>query len=189
MEKSLFEIQPASCRAPLPQKQIEHSDWIAKEHPNLLPVWERVLFFDPVEVYNRIHHLIDPYKRVHAIGIADLFPKIEGQCACGCGKEIKPHRRFASDGCSTLGWAVRNIICNAHQIPKRYIMRYYGSKCAGCIERPGEELDHIIGVKHGGGGCWLSNYKWLCYQCHRNKTNIDFGFKSLSKNQLRLNMQ
>lgn len=180
-----MELQPESCRLPLPKKEIIHNEWIVSEHPEYIEYYERVLFFDPTEIYKRIK--IDPFKRIHSISITTFFPDIPGKCSCGCGLDLPARRsRFATENCSRFAWAVRNIICNAYQMPGKFITKYSGNGCDECKDAPGHELDHIIGVKHGGGGCWLSNYRWLCKKCHRNKTNIDFGFKAISKNQLKI---
>lgn len=180
-------MQDNPCQRPLPKKEIIHSEWVYKEHPDYIEYWERVLFFDPKEIYDRIK--IDAFTRIHTISIFKVFPDIPGKCACGCGLELKGrHSRFSTVSCSRFAWAVRNIICNVHKMPGSFITKYYGNKCDECKENNGDELDHIIGVKHGGGGCWLSNYRWLCYKCHRNKTNVDFGFKAISKDQLKINL-
>ncbi len=163
-------------KQPLEKKIIIHDEWVIEKHPDYIEYWERVLFFDPTDIYNRIK--IDPFKRIHAISITSMFPDIEGKCACGCGLDLPPRRsRFSTENCSRFAWAVRNIICNAHQAPSKFINKYYGNKCSECDSINGLELDHIIGVKHGGGGCWLSNYRWLCKVCHNDKTNKDFKRK------------
>lgn len=190
MSACIFGVQPESCRMPLPKKEIIYSDWeLAK--PHLIEKWERIFNYDPRGMYKMMGHLIDPYKRIQQISIHDFFPDIEGECACGCGKEIKKHRRFATEACRGFAWDVRNIICNAHQRPHHYIQKYFGSNCQDCETIWGEQLDHVIGVKHGGGGCWLSNYRYLCHQCHVAKTNKDFGRNgkvSSRKNQTRIEL-
>lgn len=154
------------------------NEWVRTNHPDILIKWKRVLFFDPTDIYDRIHDQINPYQRILSIPVEVMFPSIEGMCACGCGKPLEGRQiRWANEHCSSFAWDVRNIICNAHQRPTKYIHRYFGKQCMECTEELGQELDHIIGVKHGGGGCWLSNFKWVCKKCHRNKTNKDFGFK------------
>lgn len=195
---NIFEIQPESCRKPLPIITIEWSEW-HKEKPELIEKIERVLFLDPSDLYNRVGHLIDPYKRIQSIGMEQMFPKQSIICACGCGKNAKASDKFKEDGitpqwqrkwfndeCASFAGACLSIINNTFQVTAKYITWYYGKKCDDCTDGYGLELDHTIGVKHGGGGCWLSNYKWLCSKCHRNKTNIDFGFKAISKTQTKL---
>ncbi|MES2287526.1 MAG: HNH endonuclease signature motif containing protein [Bacteroidota bacterium] len=204
MKGKLFEIQPEYCRAPLPRLKIEWSDWY-KERPELIERLERVLFLDPTDLYRRVGHLIDPYKRIHGIGMEDMFPKQHIICACGCGKNAKAsdtfkedgvtptwQRKWASDECSAFAGACLSIINNTFQVPSKYITFYYGKKCECGKEGYDLELDHTVGVKHGGGGSWLSNYKWLCKNCHNCKTNKDFGRKShkgISKEQVKLNFE
>ena len=77
-------------RDQLPPKEINYSDWELK-YPDYIDKCNRVLAFDPTDVYSRI--TIDPYKRIHSIPISEMFPDIEGSCACGCGKP--PRRRWA----------------------------------------------------------------------------------------------
>ena len=167
---------------PLERKEIIHTDWY-KSKPDLIAKVERVLFFDPTEVYKRVEHLIDPYKRHVGISMEEMFPKIDGKCACGC--EEKPpsgedwQRKWATDSCQSFTGDVLSIINNYFGKPAKYVTLYYGKICSSenCEETYYLELDHIIGVKQGGGGCWLSNYRWLCKSCHNNKTNKDFKWK------------
>lgn len=194
---NLFETQPESCRLPLQKKEIIYTDYI-KGRLDLIKRYERVLFYDPTELYKRIGHLIDPHKRHSGLSMDQVFPKLEKYCACGCGQEAEasspdiknPWQRKWSKGfgCQEFAGDVLSIINNYFKKPVTYMKLYVGNICEECNECDGEELDHIIGVKHGGGGCWLSNYKWLCAKCHRNKTNTDFGFKGMSKTQINIEL-
>lgn len=169
-------------RTPLPKKLIVHSEWVHKEHPEYIAKWERVMFFDPTEIYNRIDKYIKPTQRHLSISIGHFFPDIEGQCACGCGQMLEGRReRWATPECKGFAYDVHNIICNIHQRAAFYVKKYFGDVCIHCNECDGEELDHIVGVKQGGSGGWLSNYQWVCKKCHRKKTNKDFGFKENKK--------
>lgn len=175
---NIFKIQPEWCREPLPLKIIKHSEWSIEQ--GYAAKWDRVLGFDPICIYDRIWEQINPFQRVLSIPVAQMFPSIEGYCACGCGVELGGARyRWANDMCRSFAWDIRSIICNTHQIPGKYIDRYYGNDCIKCGESGYHDLDHIVGVKHGGGGCWLSNYQYLCKKCHRTKTNKDFGWNKL----------
>lgn len=186
----LFEIQSELCRMPLPKKVIEWNEWY-REKPELIENIERVLFFDPSHLYKKIGHLIDPFKRTQSIQMEQMFPKIEFYCACGCGKKakcsdtFKPNtliptwqRKWHSDSCGSFASSVLSIINNTFQAPVKHITYYSGKKCSECEDIGYTlELDHIIGVKQGGGGCWLSNYRWLCKNHHVSKTNKDFKRK------------
>lgn len=165
---------------PLGKKEIAWSEWYA-DKPHLIRRFERVLFFDPAPVYARVGHLIDPFKRHAGLSMEQVFPKLEGQCACGCDKPPKSgegwQRKWATDECQEFASDVLSIINNYFGKPAKYITRYAGEVCSECTNTHCLELDHIVGVKQGGGGCWLSNYRWLCKDCHTDKTNKDFKRK------------
>jgi len=188
---SFLKIQPKECRAPLTRKPIQLPEWYMKDKRRA-EIVDRVLFFNPAKLYNKIHHRLDPYKRHAGLQMDDLFPKVEGKCACGCLKKPKEiysgacqTRKWASDVCNGFASDVLSIINNYFGVGRKYISIYYGNHCSECDETQWLELDHIIGVKHGGGASWLSNYRLLCRKHHRAKTNKDFGFKgSQPDNQL-----
>lgn len=154
--------------------------------------YHRVISFDPTEVYRRIDSLIKPNKRTQFVPMDRLFPIIEGNtCDCGCGKELTGRRkRWASDECRRFVEHVYFVITGKSNVIGNILYAIYGWKCCECnrdsmdINRPNEkdvrtsiEIEHTLPVKHGGGGSWLSNYKLMCFECHRHKTNKDFGFK------------
>lgn len=43
-------------------------------------------------------------------------------------------------------------------------------KCVRCAARGTHEVDHILPVSEGGGGCGLDNLRTLCVCCHRHET-------------------
>lgn len=163
-------------REPLPYKEL-----------NLKPLRARVLFFDPAPVYARI--TVDPYKRVQSISMSHTFPSVPCECACGCGEKLTGKKtRWHSQVCMDFAYHVTSIICGRFDVVKSYLNRYYEWRCmdCGCEDQLREtkngwisdiQIDHIIGVKHGGGGCWLSNYRLRCHACHVKKTNTDFNRK------------
>jgi 5-methylcytosine-specific restriction endonuclease McrA len=137
----------------------------------------RVLFFDPTEVYERI--VIDKYKRTQKILVSEMFPVRGKKCRCGCSKPLKGRRTaWASNECSSFARDVQAIITGHSATIKKYLMIYYGWECKVCRVASNIKMDHIVGVKHGGGGCWLSNFQLLCHIHHVVKTNKDFGHKS-----------
>ncbi len=160
----------------LPDKKIEC-------HPHQL----RVLQFDPkVLPTDKIY----PYNRFHSLAVRYFFPNVEDLCGCGCGLKLTGRQKqWATNDCSFFAWDIRNIICGRLDTIQRYMRIYNGwvcSKCGG--EDKGHDMgangtvswikiDHIIPVKLGGGGCWLSNYQLLCHDCHIGKTNKDFNWK------------
>lgn len=177
--------------SPLPKKKIEYTDWQKQKCDTKR--WERVLFFNPKKLYKRLGDKLDPYKRHQGFSMDLLFPQQPGRCACGC--KVKPKTygsdgktfKWATESCSGFASDVLSIINNYFGKPAFYISLYYGHKCSECPETKMLELDHIVGVKHGGGGCWLSNYRWLCKACHTKKTNKDFKRKEFKQtNQLNL---
>lgn len=184
-ESNLLNVQPESCRQPLPPKEFTWNEW-QMSHKSRAPKWEMIMLYDPTDMYARISELINPYKRIQTIPSHILWPSPkDGTCACGCGVKLSGRRtRWATSLCSSTAHEVYYIIANAYQRPHFYMDLYYGRKCVECDKEESEVklfLDHIIPVKHGGGGCWLSNYQWLCHACHVTKTNKDFNRKEFKK--------
>lgn len=146
--------------------------------------WQsRVIFFDPAPVYQRL--TINPYSRLQAhLAFKDMFPdRKDGLCSCGCQAPLTGRRRrWASDDCSKFALAVWAIIDGQPGTFEYYVAKYNGRKCAVCRSRRDLKVDHIVPVKHGGGGCWLSNFQLLCHGCHVEKTNKDFGWKRKAEN-------
>lgn len=164
---------------PLEKKEIEMPEWFG-EQPDRIEHWNnrlRLLFYDPKEVYERASGLIDPFKRTQGkLSTAILFPKRnDGICRCGCERETKT--MWYSQGCSNFAYRVYAIICYGTAEAKKLVKTYYGIKCQNCGDNDWEDIDHIIPVKHGGGGCWISNFLPLCKTCHKDKTKRDFKWK------------
>ena len=141
--------------------------------------WQtRVMFFSPEAIYERVN--IKPFSRIQAhLSFKDMFPdKQNGKCSCGCEALLTGRRRrWASEDCTRFACAVWAIIDGQAGVLEYYVRRYNGKKCAICGSRQDLKVDHIVPVKHGGGGCWLSNFQLLCHTCHVEKTNKDFGWK------------
>ena len=145
----------------------------------------RVLFLDPKPIYDRIN--VDHFKRVQSIPIGDIFPVSGNICGCGCGAEVTGRRRrWATDSCKYFAQAVWAIINGHSEIISSYLHLYHG--VVACIECGLTDVyteyanglcvnsihkDHITPVFKGGGGCWLSNYQYLCDTCHKQKTKTD----------------
>ena len=141
--------------------------------------WQtRVMFFDPAPIYQRVE--INPIRRIQShLAFPDMFPdRQDGFCSCGCGDAlVGRRRRWATDDCSKFATAVWAIIDGQAGVFEYYVAKYRGRKCAGCGSRRNLKTDHVVPVKHGGGGCWLSNFQLLCHPCHVTKTNKDFGWQ------------
>jgi 5-methylcytosine-specific restriction endonuclease McrA len=156
---------------PLPFKQLELNDHM-----------RRVMFFDPREIIKRVK--IDHNLRNPSFSVIQAFPSNGNKCACGCGAELVGRRkRWATKECHDFATTIQLIfMCYPNTISK-YLRKYYGYNCieCGCEDKSHGEVswikvDHIIPVKHGGGGGWLSNYQLLCHDCHVKKTKEDFGW-------------
>ena len=158
---------------------------------------QRVMFFDPKEVYKRIENFINHNHRhqtkIHA---GNIFPKLDSPfCDCGCYKELKGRRtRWATHDCSQFVNGVLQIIIGYTDSIYRYLAKYHGECCSVCKRNNGQiynqdikhlpsyhhqhkvrvlNVDHILAVTNGGGGGWLTNYQLLCYKCHIVKTKQD----------------
>jgi len=160
-----------------------------KEYPDLMPHQVRVLHLNPAEVYARIN--VNHFERFNRITMAEMWPKIDGHCSCGCGVQLSGRRhRWVSDECQSFAMAVNNIINGNGETITNYLRYYLGYwACIDCgvmdiyqeykngLIVDGIHKDHKIPVKHGGGGCWLLNFELRCYKCHKQKTNSDFKRK------------
>lgn len=184
-------MQPSRIRQPLQYKEIV---WPGKRKD-----YDKICFYDPTELYERVGNRIDPFKRTQSIGMETMFLNEPGLCACGCKQPLKGRRtRWATTRCSDNMNIIFMIIYGRTDTIYFYLKYYYGEFCACCNRTPNQiseedfkdlpswhhhnmnralKVDHIIPVKHGGGGGWLSNYQLLCHRCHVNKTNEDFGWK------------
>lgn len=140
----------------------------------------RVMWYVPKLTLKINHHSRNP-----KIKMLELFPPIEDKCSCGCGKKLSGRRtRWATKECSDFAGDIHAIYSGRTNTISFYLRKYYGWKCCRCnCEDTGHEtsyglvalikIDHIIPVKHGGGGCWLNNYQLLCHDCHVIKTKQD----------------
>lgn len=163
----LFKEQPAECRLPLPYKELD------KKVPEYI---KRGLLYDPAPLYKRIQFLINPTTRYNLIHFATLFPDpTDDTCTCGCGKkQARKGFKWASTDCQRFSRFCYDVIsCRQPPMLTFYLRFYYGE--VKCVKCGGEfsDLDHIIGIKEGGGGSWLSNYQFLCIECHATKTAED----------------
>jgi hypothetical protein len=141
---------------------------------------QRVLNFDPSDLFHRTK--IDPHKRTQSLKSKELFPPQEGICSCGCGEKLTGRRtRWASKDCSMFATDVWAILSGYRNQINFYLLRLLEYQCERCDATTDLKIDHIIPVKHGGGGCWLDNFQYLCHSCHVQKTNEDFGWKGKEK--------
>lgn len=147
-----------------------------------IPITVReVIQFDPASVYSRIK--IDPYKRHQNLCMETMFPNLQpGYCACGCGKKLTGRQtRWGSINCSIVPARIFRIIQGHGDAIRNVITWFHDFTCCkcGCENSLNKnfvsnlQVDHIVAVINGGGGCWLGNYQILCNRCHGQKTGID----------------
>lgn len=158
---------------------------VSEEKLRSLPVTiQRVLKYNPDKLYRRLdkENALDPFKRQHSVSMKILFPAIEGECACGCGAKLEGRqKKWSSSNCQSFAhWIFAIISGYAGHLRKirKHITGDY--RCEECGEKPDYEpvdLDHIVAVKNGGGGGWLSNYQFKCKPCHKKKTKVDLKQK------------
>ena len=159
-----------------------------KEYKGISDLEKRVLLFDPSEIYASKHFdkWVKPFKRRNNVSISLAFPSREDKtCSCGCGEKLTGRRtRWATDECRKFAYTVAAIIAGDNDIIRKYLRLYLGYwACCSCgatdiwkEQKNGLivdciHVDHIVPVKKGGGGCWLSNYQLLCEDpCHKEKT-------------------
>lgn len=164
----LFAEQAAECRIPLPFKELDN-----KKCPEYI---RRVLLVDPAPLYERVRYEFDPFTRYNFISFEKLFPdNPDHLCSCGCGVQLKKKQpKWASTTCQRYARAVWDIMsCRQPPMITFYLSFYWGiPKCMDC---GGEftDLDHHIPCKAGGGGSWISNYRFLCLSCHAKKTAVE----------------
>jgi 5-methylcytosine-specific restriction endonuclease McrA len=199
--RDLFQIQPPSCRQPLPVKKLPSPVFTHNK-----AVIERVILFNPEKQYEKIRHIVNPYARhqlyrdtKELFHSHHMFPDEQnGLCGCGCSQPLTGRRtRWASNTCSRFVDYVYYVIYGRGVEIKRCLANYYGGIfCHQCGDadhqgvetsmgwRTGYEIDHIYPVHLGGGSCWLSNYQFLCITCHKEKSKQDYQlqpFKPIGK--------
>lgn len=139
--------------------------------------------YDPAPLYERLE--IDPKKRRQSYRFDEVWPTEQaGVCACGCGEVLSGRRtRWATDLCSGFAATVYCVVINGdtagtiNNILTTIKSQTTGERlcCIKCGSHDSIQIDHIIGVAHGGGGCWLNNFEPLCHDCHVDKTNRTFS--------------
>lgn len=142
--------------SPLPPKEVEAAEYVKK-----------LLSLDPYPIYERLGMKLNIHSRYNYLSFNDMFPKgtIE---QLGCSSLVENQK---------LAIAIWEVIAGIPDKIKWYLRYYYGhSNCAKC-GNPGYDLDHIVPLAEGGGGCWLSNYQLLCTDCHAIKTAQENGWE------------
>lgn len=150
----------------------------------------KVILFDPAEIYSRL--TIKPFKRHQSIAIDYIFPSPkDGTCACGCGTKLKGRQtRWSSEKCQKFPVYILKILIGDLQLIRGIMQYFHPYECCECHCEPyviesnfasGIQVDHIVSIKDGGGGCWLGNYRFICHKCHSKKTAKDHHTRKQQK--------
>lgn len=105
--------------------------------------------------------------------IEHLFPKKDGECACGCGNKIQSKRKkWYSNICQKKSLFIFYIIKGDTKVIRKILFERDNGFCRHCgVFDEYWQADHILAVSKGGGGCNLDNFQTLCLDCHREKTS------------------
>jgi len=113
--------------------------------------------------------MINHYQRYQAgLTLNDVFPNIAGYCACGCGRILTGKRRkWATDNCRENAFLHFSIIKGDNEIIRKEVFNRDNGFCYHCGQFDNKwQVDHIVPVSKGGGGCGLDNLQTLCNECH-----------------------
>lgn len=119
---------------------------------------------------------VDRFSRYqNGLATKDLFPSINGFCACGCGRALPPKkRRWFSEECHYAAYVTTAILKGNTGVIRQQLEARDGGGCRMCgVVTDNWHADHIIPVHKGGGYCGLENFQTLCTDCHKEKTKID----------------
>lgn len=106
----------------------------------------------------------------------EMFPSIKGLCACGCdGKLTGRQTRWCDPDHAKTVYQDFAVIKGDIQIIRSKLFKEQAGFCQHCgVFDDNWEADHIIEVRHGGGGCDMSNFQTLCPGCHKKKTASNY---------------
>jgi hypothetical protein len=121
--------------------------------------------------------MIDNFKRYQVgLRLIDLFPnRIDGLCACGCGKILNGRKkRWASECCQSEALNIFLIVKgDSFTIRSEVFERDNGFCCKCGVLSLNWHADHITPVFLGGSACGLDNFQTLCIDCHKGKSYIE----------------
>jgi 5-methylcytosine-specific restriction endonuclease McrA len=122
--------------------------------------------------------MIDPKVRYQkGLRLSHLYPRIKGECACGCGTELTGRKtKWASRDCNDRVYKEFAILKgNSGAIRKELFEKQEGF-CQSCgVYDPNWHADHIHPVMLGGGACEIDNFQTLCVDCHKEKTRYQMA--------------
>lgn len=116
--------------------------------------------------------VINTFNR-YQIGLTlqDLFPKIEGLCACGCQRKVSGKKKWFSKECQKKSLYHFYIVKGDVKVIRDLLFSKQEGFCQACgVFDENWQADHIIPVFKGGGGCSLDNFQTLCLSCHKEKS-------------------
>lgn len=117
--------------------------------------------------------MLDHWSRYQrGLVLEQLYPSLEGRCACGCGEQLTGRkRRWASNACSTSAYIRFSIIKGNGRIIREQLFVRDGGFCCCCgAFDENWQADHAWPIHNGGGGCELANFQTLCPECHKQKS-------------------
>lgn len=117
---------------------------------------------------------LNPFIRYQKeLKLKDLYPSREGYCACGCGEKLTGRKtRWHSSKCSDRAYIDFAVIKGNNKAIRNSVFERDSGFCKNCGLFDEEwQADHILPVFLGGGGCSLTNYQTLCFDCHSEKTH------------------
>jgi len=154
------------------------------------PRFRRLFQFDPTPVYEAISDKINAYQRNNYVPMEWVFPSNEEKiCRCGCGAKCEGRRSsWATEECSIFGRQVLCILIGKADFIKVALNEVYDYRCCKCGKcsddipaKPSQygmictpiHLEHTLPVHQGGGACWLSNFTFMCVDCHKIKSKSE----------------
>lgn len=147
-------------------------------------VIQRVLRFDPAEVYERIYkhkpqfdrHIFSHYKRRNHVNMSIIFPKPEEKiCSCGCGAQLTGKRtRWATDDCQTFAFTVHQIITGETKIIRHLFRQVLGDeRCLKC-NRSDNDIKRVDYTPHNITDPLLREKAWnRCMREEANKIHVE----------------
>jgi len=135
-----------------------------------------------MSIHKKIKQL-NPFVRYQKeLKLIDLYPSLQGLCACGCGEKLSGKKtRWHSVNCSDHAYKQFTVSKGNNQAIRESVYERDNGFCKHCgVYDEKWQADHILPVHIGGGACSLSNYQTLCYDCHLEKTYKDCHHKLYS---------
>jgi hypothetical protein len=120
--------------------------------------------------FDQVFDLNKRYQK--GLSLNELFPKIDGLCACGCNTPLTGRQsKWASRECNDKLYNQFAILKGNTSAIRKALFEIEGGFCRSCgVFDEYWEADHIIPVHRGGGWCGLENFQTLCPYCHYIKT-------------------